>query len=112
VGLLLLRLTLAGALISDGITRLREPAIGQMIFAVSEHLVGALLAVGLWASLSAVVVSLLQFGTLSAAGSAIELHLLVGFIGLAVTFLGPGAWALDSRLYGRRRVEIKNIREG
>jgi uncharacterized membrane protein YphA (DoxX/SURF4 family) len=27
-------------------------------------------------------------------------------IGVAITVLGPGAWSIDARLFGRRRLDI------
>jgi uncharacterized membrane protein YphA (DoxX/SURF4 family) len=38
--------------------------------------------------------------------SAAALHLTRAVIDVALMGLGPGAWSLDSRLYGRKRIEL------
>jgi hypothetical protein len=45
------------------------------------------------------------------AGGAVGPHALLAAIGLCLALLGPGAWSIDARLFGRRRVEIKQLRE-
>jgi putative oxidoreductase len=34
-------------------------------------------------------------------------HVLVGALGVALAMLGPGAWSLDARLFGRKRIQIR-----
>jgi uncharacterized membrane protein YphA (DoxX/SURF4 family) len=33
-------------------------------------------------------------------------HLIMIALGVSLMLLGPGAWSLDARLYGRRRVDL------
>jgi DNA-binding NarL/FixJ family response regulator len=35
-----------------------------------------------------------------------SIHLLVGALGVALAMLGPGAWSVDARLFGRKRIQI------
>jgi hypothetical protein len=34
------------------------------------------------------------------------LHILLAILAASVAMLGPGAWSVDSRLFGRKRFEI------
>ena len=34
------------------------------------------------------------------------MHMLVGALGVVLAMLGPGAWSLDARLFGRKRIQI------
>lgn len=33
-------------------------------------------------------------------------HILIGALGAALAMLGPGAWSVDARLFGRKRIHI------
>ena len=65
--------------------------------------------IGLWADYVAILVCLLQLGMLALSQGSVDHHLLQADLALALAFLGPGAWSLDARLFGRRRVEIKTF---
>jgi putative oxidoreductase len=69
---------------------------------------GLLLLAGLWTPVAG---SLGVAGTLGMAVSipdALAVHLLLGVVCGALVMLGPGAWSIDARLFGRTRLEIKN----
>jgi hypothetical protein len=34
------------------------------------------------------------------------IHILLGTLGCALAMLGPGAWSIDARLFGRKRIRI------
>lgn len=69
---------------------------------------GMLLAVGLWtpvvAALAATGAALLAIFNPADAG----FYLLLAALCAALALLGPGAWSLDARLFGWRRVEIRS----
>lgn len=67
---------------------------------------GFFIVAGLWTPISGVLVGILELCiALSHRGDACNL-LLVGALGIAIAMLGPGAWSIDARLCGRRRIEI------
>jgi putative oxidoreductase len=110
-GLLLLRLMLAGGLLVDAMARLRDPTYAQIVTVAGEVGAGALLLIGLWTPVAGVIACLLQVGNLLMADATIELHVLRAAMGLCLVLLGPGAWSIDARLFGRKRVEIKHFRD-
>jgi hypothetical protein len=64
----------------------------------------ALLVVGLWTPVAGIAVAAIHLGMLSVAQ---ELHCALvvnSAVGLALAMLGPGAWSLDARLFGRKRI--------
>jgi uncharacterized membrane protein YphA (DoxX/SURF4 family) len=64
----------------------------------------ALLVVGLWTPVAGIAVAAIYLGMLSVAQ---ELHcalMVDSVVGLALAMLGPGAWSLDARLFGRKRI--------
>jgi putative oxidoreductase len=110
-GLLLLRLTLVGGLFADAATRLHDPEFERILPAVAETLTGALLSIGLGTRVVAILACVLQLGMLPANHGTIGLHLLPAAVGICIALLGPGVWSIDARLFGRRRVEIKSLRD-
>jgi putative oxidoreductase len=110
-GLLLLRLTLVGGLFADAATRLHDPDFSLILTAVVEGLTGALLLIGLGTPMVSILVCVLHLGMLPATRGTIELHLQLAAVGLCLALIGPGAWSIDAHLFGRRRVEIKSLRD-
>jgi putative oxidoreductase len=110
-GLFVLRTALAAGLVADAIAKLHTPDLLLVSVALAELLTGALVWVGLWTVIVASLICLLQLAALLLAPEAIELHLLRAAVGLCLVFVGAGAWSVDARLFGRRRVEIHNLRD-
>lgn len=111
-GLLLLRISRGSALFADAAAALQGPAIPQVtITAIAEFPTGALIILGLWTPVAAAVACLLSLGIMLIGQGTIEPQVLRAAIGLGLGVLGPGAWSIDARLFGRRRVEIKQLRD-
>jgi len=110
-GLFLLRTALAAGLVADAIAKLLTLDLLLVSVALAELLTGALVWVGLWTAIVASLICLLQLAALLLAPGAIELHLLRAAVSLCLVLVGPGAWSVDARLFGRRRVEIPNLRD-
>ncbi len=69
--------------------------------------VGISLLCGLWTpvmgSFAAVIELLIAF---SPAGGN-PTHILLTVLGISLALLGPGAWSIDARIFGRKRIDIK-----
>jgi uncharacterized membrane protein YphA (DoxX/SURF4 family) len=106
-GLLLLRVTCGAPVLVVGAAKLGEwpvDALGWM--SLISGLTAALLLVGSWTPIAASCLALLQV-VLAFAGRAFEpTHLLLALIGSSLVMLGPGAWSIDARLYGRKRIDL------
>jgi uncharacterized membrane protein YphA (DoxX/SURF4 family) len=33
-------------------------------------------------------------------------HIVLAILGLSLALLGPGAWSIDARIFGRKRIDI------
>jgi uncharacterized membrane protein YphA (DoxX/SURF4 family) len=95
---------LALPFILDDLWSLSEP------LAASVKLVGLLLSslllVGVWTPLAALLQAVIELSLAISMPGLANLHLTRAAIGLALAGLGPGAWSLDSHLYGRKRIDI------
>jgi uncharacterized membrane protein YphA (DoxX/SURF4 family) len=98
-----------GGLFTEVVSRLREPSSTLPLVVAGEALMGAPLLIGLCTDIAAILVCVLQLALIPVGDDATEVRLLLAAVGFALALLGPGAWSLDARLFGRRRVEIKNL---
>lgn len=115
VGLLLLRLCLAIALLHFGIVGLSNPS--EMTVLAQELLAcaGAIfLLAGLWTPVVGLLVAADQvwiaFWSYSAVSEHAWSHFFLSILAVSLTMLGPGAWSIDARLFGRKRFDIDRIR--
>ena len=69
---------------------------------------GLLVIVGLWTPVAAAAVSATQLWLLFSIPFSKSrypfLHVFLVLLGTALAMLGPGAWSIDARLFGRKRL--------
>jgi putative oxidoreductase len=66
--------------------------------------VALLLWVGLWTPVAAVIEAVIQIGIMTLEHRYDASLLVAAAVGLALAMLGPGAWSLDARFFGRKRI--------
>src|SRR5262245_725710 len=111
-GLLLVRLGLGTALIYVGVIGLLATGAGAFIFVENILAVGAgiFLLIGLWTPMAGGLAALQEMGRVlslfSSAQEAVWIHTLFAVLSAGAAMLGPGAWSLDVRLFGRKRLDL------
>jgi putative oxidoreductase len=109
LALLLLRCVAATALIAyaDGGAWLSlTPAL--LLMHGLTIMTAMMLLGGLWTPVAGVAQALLElYSNFSSTAAADLSHMLWAAVGLCVAMLGPGACSIDSRLFGRRRIEVR-----
>lgn len=66
---------------------------------------GIFLLAGFWTPFSASAGTILEVWCIFAGEPGV--HLLLAALGLGLVMLGPGAWSVDARLFGRKRIDIR-----
>jgi uncharacterized membrane protein YphA (DoxX/SURF4 family) len=71
---------------------------------------GVLLLAGLWTPIAGIMTAIddlwIPLSRLSSQPSDLWIHILLAILSAGVAMLGPGAWSVDARLFGRKRVDI------
>lgn len=105
-GLLLLRLVAGTALLYFATGRhLNSSDLPSFVPQVLEVGAGILLLVGLWTPIAGAAMAMVQVWiAFSRAGDPL-IPLLLAALGLGLAMIGPGAWSIDARLFGRKQIK-------
>ena len=106
LGLLLQRLLTGTILLYCGITHLGK---ASQFVPITPHVIGAgagiLLLVGLWTPVGGALVTIVELWiVLSGVGDPL-VPLMLAILGATLAMIGPGAWSIDARLFGRKHME-------
>jgi len=94
-----------GALLAQGIaaasagapTRLLVP---QIVGAAA----GLLILGGMWTPVAGVLASIMEVWIAFVQPGAQSLATILATLGISLAMIGPGAWSIDARLYGRKQI--------
>lgn len=107
VGLLVLRVAAGSSLIARSILVLENtPTFGTGFFQLFIAATGLLLIAGLWTPVGAAVMVFLELWRIISRHGDPPTDILLCTLALAIALLGPGAWSVDARLFGWKRIEI------
>ena len=107
-GLFVLRMAAAIPLIIGGGLAGRDaPQLGLHAMYLATIGVGILLLAGLWTPVAGALQVIIEVWIFFSRGDGANLHLLLVALGVSLVMLGPGAWSVDARLFGRKRIDIR-----
>jgi uncharacterized membrane protein YphA (DoxX/SURF4 family) len=66
---------------------------------------GILLLVGLWTPIAGVLLAIIEIWSTFTHPHDPWSYILLGTLGAALAMLGPGAWSVDARLFGWKRID-------
>ena len=112
-GLLIMRVVAGGALVYRGVAGLSGAlAIGPEPVLLLKIVLGLFLIAGLWTPVTGGLVAVLEVALFFLRSEDPWLHLLLATLGLCLALLGPGAWSIDARLFGWKRIDIRDRQPG
>ena len=66
----------------------------------------ALLIVGLWTPIAGLFMSIAELSLLLFKFSNASMQIVLAALGVALAMIGPGAWSVDARVFGRKRIRV------
>ena len=107
LGLLLLRVIAGAALIVSYAQLHKGASLQAIIVNVIAAVGGLLLLVGLWTPVTGTMVAITALWIGFSHGNDPWMSVMLAGLCAALALLGPGAWSVDARLYGWKRIEIR-----
>jgi len=110
VGLLLQRLLIGTVLLRQEIVCVSGATVCATIVPQTVGAVaGAFLLVGLWTPVAGTLVAIADGWILWSSGSSPVSSVTLAVLGVTLAMVGPGAWSIDARLFGRRHIEPSEL---
>jgi len=107
-GLLFMRLVAGSMLLIQGLFSLRSGlSFGQTTVEVLIVSGGVLLLAGLWTPIAGTLMTVLEGWKAISGHVDPSIGILLGTLAGALAVLGPGAWSFDARLFGWKRIDIR-----
>ena len=108
-GLMILRLAASSFLVHDSFLPLAKAASDRnTVLPIASAAAGILLLLGLWTPVAGILVTLLEIWIAFSRTGEPSASVLAAAIALSLALLGPGAWSIDARTYGRKRISISS----
>jgi len=107
IGLLVQRIT-TGALLLYSAAIVLFPKTSQSS-GIASALIGAgagvLLLFGLWTPIAGTVIAVVETWKLLTDSTTPPISVTVAILGATLAMIGPGAWSIDARLFGRKHID-------
>lgn len=108
-GLLLLRLACSALIIARSVATIIAAPHTQTFVLQSIALAAALLLLaGFWTPIAGLLIVVVEVWFALWRTNSIESSVLLATVGAALAALGPGSHSVDAKLYGRKRIQIRN----
>ena len=105
VGLLLQRMLTAILLIRFGLMELSGTSNSSaMITQIIAAFAGVLLLIGLWTPIVGTLIVVIELWVAVNVGNP-WIPIVLATFGATVAMIGPGAWSIDARIFGRKHIE-------
>ena len=107
MGLLIQRFIAGSVLVGCAITHLRGTT--ELVLLVPQLVglgTGLLLILGLWTPVAGVAIAVAELWALLLRPGNPWTPVLLAALGASLALIGPGAWSVDARLFGRKQISV------
>jgi putative oxidoreductase len=104
-GLLVQRALTAAVLTHCVVSRLTEASWSAAFPELTAAGLGIFIVLGLWTPAVGTLLGLTEVWILFSRPTGSWIPLILATLGLTLAMIGPGAWSVDARLFGRKRIE-------
>lgn len=109
-GLLLLRLLAGSGLLYDGIVSARSAFdTTHMLTPIISLAFGALLVVGIFTPFAGIMAAAVEVWIAFSHPGYRWPQIGVAGLCLSLAMIGPGAWSVDARLFGRKQIDLSDL---
>jgi uncharacterized membrane protein YphA (DoxX/SURF4 family) len=109
-GLLLQRVLTGAALIHCAILYVTpQPHVVSIVPPIVAACGGILLLVGLWTPLVGALVAIVELWIAFSYPGDPWNSIMLAALGASLAMVGPGAWSIDARLFGRKRIQTPDL---
>ena len=109
LGLLVMRLVGGTAFVARAVATLHSgPSNAVAAAAVLAIAAGLFLLAGLWTPIAGSLVAAIAIWFAFAHAEDPLASVLLATIGAALALIGPGAWSIDARLFGWKRIDVRD----
>ena len=107
IGILMQRLVLGAIFFHGGIVQFGiSPSIATLFLSLIEGIAGMLLAAGLWTPIAGVLAAVTEIWSIGQSNGDKWIAISLAIFTASLSMIGPGAWSLDARLFGRKKMDI------
>jgi uncharacterized membrane protein YphA (DoxX/SURF4 family) len=101
-----MRLVIGGALLYRASSLLMSRSSSPLAMTSAFFLIGAgiLLLAGLWTPIAGTIIALVELWKIFAVPGDSWAYVFAATLAAALAMIGPGAWSLDARLFGWKRI--------
>jgi len=108
-GLLIQRVLTAAVLAHCFVSRVTEASWSAALPELIAASLGIFILIGLWTPFAGTLVGLTEGWIFLSRPAGSWIPLIVATLGVTLAMIGPGAWSIDARLFGRKRIETSQL---
>jgi putative oxidoreductase len=108
-GILLQRGLAGSILVYNCFLQVSEKHFGMVVVPeIIGAIAGSLLLLGLWTPIAGATALVTQLWAFLVGISLSASDGMAGMLGLTIAMIGPGAWSIDARIFGRKHIESRH----
>ena len=105
-GLLLQRFLAGGILVYCGaLSLMKAPLLQLAIPQIFGAVAGVLIIAGLWTPVAGTVAAAVELWLAFSQPNNVSTAVILAVLGASLAMIGPGAWSVDARLFGRKQLD-------